>query len=46
MIEPTESYTKKELDRFAEAVLAIKDFDRGIPTNCRKCSTLHADRSC
>jgi glycine dehydrogenase len=25
MIEPTESYTKKELDRFVEAVLAIKD---------------------
>ena len=25
MIEPTESYTKNELDRFAEAVLAIKD---------------------
>jgi glycine dehydrogenase len=25
MIEPTESYTKKELDRFADAVLAIKE---------------------
>lgn len=25
MIEPTESYTKAELDRFADAVLAIKD---------------------
>jgi len=25
MIEPTESYTQKELDRFAEAVLVIKD---------------------
>ena len=25
MIEPTESYTKEELDRFVEAVLAIKD---------------------
>lgn len=25
MIEPTESYTKSELDRFAEAVLAIKE---------------------
>jgi glycine dehydrogenase len=25
MIEPTESYTKRELDRFVEAVLAIKD---------------------
>ena len=25
MIEPTESYTKAELDRFAEAVLVIKD---------------------
>ncbi len=25
MIEPTESYTKKELDRFASAVLAIKE---------------------
>ena len=25
MIEPTESYTKKDLDRFVEAVLAIKD---------------------
>jgi len=25
MIEPTESYTKKELDRFAEAVIVIKD---------------------
>jgi len=25
MIEPTESYTRKELDRFAEAVLVIKD---------------------
>ena len=24
MIEPTESYTKTELDRFAEAVLAIR----------------------
>jgi len=24
MIEPTESYTKSELDRFAEAVLAIR----------------------
>ena len=25
MIEPTESYTKSELDRFADAVIAIKD---------------------
>ena len=25
MVEPTESYTKKELDRFADAVLAIKE---------------------
>ena len=25
MIEPTESYTQKELDRFADAVIAIKD---------------------
>jgi glycine dehydrogenase len=31
MIEPTESYTKKELDRFAEAVLAIKDLIEEYP---------------
>ncbi len=31
MIEPTESYTKKELDRFAEAVLAIKDLIENHP---------------
>ena len=31
MIEPTESYTKNELDRFAEAVLAIKDIIEEFP---------------
>ena len=31
MIEPTESYTKKELDRFVEAVLAIKDIIEDAP---------------
>ena len=31
MIEPTESYTKKELDRFIEAVTAYQRFDRPIP---------------
>ena len=31
MIEPTESYTKKELDRFAEAVLTIKDIIESHP---------------
>ena len=31
MIEPTESYTKKELDRFVEAVLAIKDIIEEAP---------------
>ena len=31
MIEPTESYTKKELDRFLEAVLAIKDIIDDAP---------------
>ena len=31
MIEPTESYTKKELDRFVEAVLPIKDIIEDAP---------------
>ena len=31
MIEPTESYTKKELDRFADAVLAIKEMIECYP---------------
>ncbi|MEK9772623.1 MAG: aminomethyl-transferring glycine dehydrogenase subunit GcvPB [Opitutae bacterium] len=31
MIEPTESYTKKELDRFAHAVIAIKDLIEHYP---------------
>ena len=31
MIEPTESYGKKELDRFADAVLAIKDIVETCP---------------
>lgn len=31
MIEPTESYTKAELDRFAEAVLKIKDIIEQSP---------------
>ena len=31
MIEPTESYGKKELDRFADAVLAIKDIVESCP---------------
>jgi len=31
MIEPTESYTQSELDRFAEAVLAIKDLIEEYP---------------
>ena len=31
MIEPTESYTKAELDRFAEAVLAIREIIRECP---------------
>ena len=31
MIEPTESYTKKELDRFVEAVFAIKDIIEETP---------------
>lgn len=31
MIEPTESYTKAELDRFADAVLAIKRLIRECP---------------
>ena len=31
MIEPTESYTKKELDRFVEAVLSIKDIIEDAP---------------
>jgi len=31
MIEPTESYTKSELDRFADAVLAIKDLIESHP---------------
>lgn len=31
MIEPTESYTKKELDRFAHAVIAIKDIIENHP---------------
>ena len=32
MIEPTESYTKAELDRFAKAVLAIREIIRDRPT--------------
>ena len=32
MIEPTESYSKKELDRFAEAVLAIREIIRECPS--------------
>jgi glycine dehydrogenase len=31
MIEPTESYTKQELDRFIDAVFAIKDIIEGSP---------------
>ena len=31
MIEPTESYTKEELDRFAEAVIAIGELVRNHP---------------
>jgi glycine dehydrogenase len=31
MIEPTESYTKKELDRFIDAVFAIKDIIEDFP---------------
>ena len=31
MIEPTESYTKPELDRFARAVIAIKDLIENYP---------------
>lgn len=31
MIEPTESYTKAELDRFAESVVAIRDIIRECP---------------
>jgi glycine dehydrogenase len=31
MIEPTESYGKKELDRFADAVLAIKEIIESYP---------------
>ena len=31
MIEPTESYTKMELDRFADAVVAIKDLIENYP---------------
>ena len=31
MIEPTESYTKAELDRFAHAVIAIKDLVETFP---------------
>jgi glycine dehydrogenase len=31
MIEPTESYTKDELDRFADVVLAIGDLIRTNP---------------
>ena len=31
MIEPTESYTQSELDRFADAVLAIKDLIEEYP---------------
>jgi glycine dehydrogenase len=31
MIEPTESYTKAELDRFAESVIAIRDIIRECP---------------
>ena len=31
MIEPTESYTKSELDRFADAVIAIKDIIDDYP---------------
>lgn len=31
MIEPTESYTQKELDRFADAVLSIKDIIEDFP---------------
>lgn len=31
MIEPTESYTKEELDRFAEAVIAIGELVRNRP---------------
>lgn len=31
MIEPTESYTKKELDRFADAVLAIREIIKECP---------------
>lgn len=31
MIEPTESYTLKELDRFASAVIAIKDLVENYP---------------
>ena len=43
MIEPTESYTKKELDRFVEAVLAIKDIIEEAPYVLKTCTTLHAN---
>ena len=31
MIEPTESYTKAELDRFADAVICIKEIIKECP---------------